>query len=104
VTAARIARVLALFALLSPLWLGEQAEAQRRDFVGRVQSVSAESIAVKDRRGNVMSFARAENTQVEGKSWEAIAQGDEVLVRWNLGSGVARRVIVLGDPAQAPAR
>jgi hypothetical protein len=108
VTAVRIARVLALIALLSPLWLAPRADAQRRDFVGRVQSVSSQSIAVKDRRGNIMTFTRADNTQVEGKSWETLAKGDEVLVRWNLGSAIVRRVVVLGgakpDPAEPPAR
>lgn len=99
------ARAIALLALLSPLWLAEHADAQRRDFVGRVVSIGAQSLVVKDRRGNAVTFARAENTVVEGKSgWEAIVAGDKVLVRWNLGSGIARQVVVLEGPPKATTR
>jgi hypothetical protein len=99
------ARAIALLALLSPLWLADHAAAQRRDFVGRVVSISPQSLVVKDRRGNAVTFARAENAVVEGKScWEAIVAGDKVLVRWNLGSGIARRVIVLESPPRATTR
>lgn len=106
-TAARIAhfaaRVLALLALMSPLWAAEPASAQRRDFVGRVQSIDAQSLHVKDRRGNQMSFVRAENTLIEGRSeWGAIAPGDKVLVRWNLTTGIARHVVVIEDAPKAP--
>jgi len=99
--AAAVARsriALALLALLAPLWLAERADAQRRDFVGRVTSIDAQSISVKDRRANIVTFTRAENTQVDGRNWESIAPGDKVLVRWNLGSGIARQVIVLESP------
>jgi hypothetical protein len=99
------ARVLVLLTLLWPLWLPERANAQRRDFVGRVVSISADSIAVKDRRANIVTFTRADNAVVEGKStWEAIAVGDQVLVRWNLGTGIARQVIVLESPPSATTR
>ena len=109
VTSARIvhtaARALALIALMSPLWLAQHADAQRRDFVGRVVSINAQSLEVKDRRGNIVAFMRHETTVVEGKSgWEAIAPGDKVLVRWNLGSGIARQVVVLEGPPKATPR
>jgi len=97
-TAARSRIALALLALLAPLWLAERADAQRRDFVGHVTSISAQSISVKDRRANIVTFTRADDTKVEGKSWETIAPGDEVLVRWNLGSGIVRHVVVLENP------
>ena len=87
---------LALCALLASLLVAESAAAQRRDFVGRVVSIDAQSLEVKDRRANKMTFVRAENTVVEGKSdWQAITPGDKVLVRWNLGSGIVRQVVVL---------
>jgi len=103
-TFARSKTALALIALLAPLWLVERADAQRRDFVGRVTSISAQSISVKDRRANIVTFHRAENTKVEGATWESIAQGDKVLVRWNLGSGLARHVVVLEGPPKAAER
>ena len=98
------ARSLAIAALLVPLWLAESADAQRRDFVGKVQSISTQSIVVKDRRANIMTFARGDDTAVEGRTWETIRQGDQVLVRWNLGSGIARQVILLESPPKTEAR
>jgi hypothetical protein len=98
------ASALAIAALLAPLWLAESADAQRRDFVGKVLSISTQSIDVKDRRGNIMTFARGGDTAVEGGSWETIRRGDQVLVRWNLGSGIARQVIVLENPPRPEAR
>ncbi len=93
--------VLALLALLVPLALAAPADAQRRDFVGRVVSVDAKSLAVKDRRANIVTFVRAAETVVEGtSSWDAIAAGDKVLVRWTLGNASARRVIVLESAAK----
>ena len=99
------ARVLALVTLLTIFWLAASAEAQRRDFVGRVTSISAQSLAVKDRRGNALTFVRAENTVVEGRSgWQGIAPGDKVLVRWNLTTGIARHVVVIEGPPKATKR
>ena len=101
----RFKTALVLLALLAPLWLAERADAQRRDFVGRVVSIDAQSLVVKDRRANKMTFVRAENTLVEGKSgWQAITPGDKVLVRWNLVSGIARQVVVLEGPPKATER
>jgi hypothetical protein len=89
-------RLLLLAALLLFLAVAESALAQSREFAGRVVSISAQSIVVKDRRGETATFGRAGHTAVEGKqNWEAIAAGDSVLVRWKLGDGSAWRVIVL---------
>ncbi len=101
VTAARTAaRALAVLALLAPLFLAERADAQYREFVGRVVSIDAQSLVVKDRRGNKVSFARADHTAVEGNksAWDAIATGDKVIVRWKLTDGTLWRVIVLEGP------
>jgi hypothetical protein len=89
-------RLLRIFVMLLSLAVAESALAQSREFAGRVVSISAQSIVVKDRRGETATFGRAERTAVEGKqNWEAIAPGDSVLVRWKLGDGSAWRVIVL---------
>ena len=91
-------RLLLITATLLPLALAESALAQSREFAGRVVSISAQSITVKDRRGETATFTRGAETAVERKeSWEAIAPGDEVLVRWKLGDGSIWRVIVLGS-------
>ncbi len=89
-------RLLAFAALVLPLALAESAHAQNREFAGRVVSITAQAIEVKDRRGDKVTFGREQQTAVEGKdTWEAIAPGDEVIVRWKMGDGTARRVIVL---------
>jgi hypothetical protein len=99
------ARVLALLVLLSTFWLSASAEAQRRDFVGRVVSIDAQSLAVKDRRANILTFVRADNTVVEGKDgWQQISPGDKVLVRWNLTTQIARHVVVIEGPPKATKR
>jgi len=73
--------------------------------VGRVVSIDAQHLEVKDRRGNALTFVRAENTLVEGKSdWQAITPGDKVLVRWNLTTKIARQVVVLEGPPKATKR
>ena len=87
----------ALFAALLVLATAGAAHAQSREFAGRVVSIGAGSIEVKDRRGESATFERGAGTVVEGakQSWEAIAKGDSVIVRWKLGDGTIWRVIVL---------
>jgi hypothetical protein len=89
-------RLLVISVTLVALAAADAARAQSREFAGRVVSISATAIEVKDRRGEKASFARGAETVVEGApSWEAIAPGDSVLVRWKLGDGSIWRVIVL---------
>jgi hypothetical protein len=94
----RLTRQVALAALtlVVGVAMAEVADAQTREFVGKVVSAGA-SLTVEDRRGERVSFTRTEKTVVEGRSgWGAIAVGDLVLVRWTLAEGrKARRVIVL---------
>ena len=77
------------------------ASAKGRDFTGVVASIDATQLVVENRHGATQRFERSEKTEVRGReSWDAIRAGDEVVVRWRLGSGPrkARRVIVLsGD-------
>jgi hypothetical protein len=104
-TANAIARsntALALCALLATLLVAGSAAAQQRDFAGKVVTISAQSLAVKDRRANIVTFTRSDRTTVEGKrGWDEIAVGDHVVVRWKLGDGTARHVIVL-EAGQTP--
>jgi hypothetical protein len=94
----RLTRQVALAALtlVFGVVMGEVADAQAREFVGKVVSSGA-TLTVEDRRGERLGFTRTEKTVVEGRSgWSAIAVGDQVLVRWVLADGrMARRVIVL---------
>src|SRR5688572_2524120 len=55
-------RLLLITATLLPLALAESALAQSREFAGRVVSISAQSITVKDRRGETATFTRGEKT------------------------------------------
>jgi hypothetical protein len=102
IAVARSKTALVLCALLATLVVAASASAQQRDFAGKVVTISAQSLAVKDRRQNIVTFTRSDRTTVEGKSgWDAIAVGDQVIVRWKLGDGTARHVIVL-EAGQTP--
>jgi len=99
--ARRAAHALAILALLSPLWLAQPGDAQVREFSGRVIEIGPDALSVKDRRANVVKFARGPKTTVEGKSsWEEIVVGDQVIVGWKMGDGTARRVIVIDKPPE----
>ena len=94
------ARLVALAALLLFALAAVDAAAQGREFAGRIVSVGGDSLVVEDRRGERASFVRGAKTAVEGKSgWDALATGDTVIVKWQLGDGPrkALRVIVLGS-------
>jgi hypothetical protein len=94
------ARSLALVALLLTAAVAERAIAQGREFAGQVVQISATTLVIEDRRGERASFERGTKTVVEGKSgWEALASGDSVIVKWQLGDGprIAYRVTVLGS-------
>lgn len=95
----RTMQILAIVALLSPLWLAQPSAAQVRDFAGRVVEAGPDALSVKDRRANIVKFTRGPKTRVEGKSsWEEIVVGDHVIVLWRLGDGTARRVTVIEKP------
>lgn len=96
----RLTRQVALAALTLAVGIAtaEVAGAQAREFTGTVVSAGA-TITVEDRRGDRISFTGTEQTIVKGRpSWDAIAVGDRVIVRWVLEEGrKARRVVVLGS-------
>jgi hypothetical protein len=92
-------RRLALLACALALGMAAVAQAQGREFVGEIVQKSGSTLVVEDRRGERARFERGEKTVVEGKKdWEALARGDDVIVRWKLGEGPRRalRVTVIG--------
>ena len=88
--------VLAAAMLVVGIATAEVAAAQAREFAGKVVSAGP-TLTVEDRRGDRVAFTRTEQTIVTGRpSWDAIAVGDRVIVRWILAEGrKARRVVVL---------
>jgi len=72
--------LLAALLLAAPL----PATGQLREFTGRVERVSGDTLVVANRMGDTMSFARAEATVVRGakSSWSELASDDRVSVSW----------------------
>lgn len=61
------------------------AEAQMREFTGRIDRVSKKRMIVDNRMGDKVSFVPAENTEVtgEGKTeWKELKKKDWVTVSW----------------------
>jgi hypothetical protein len=86
-------------AVLGLVASADVARAQGREFAGTVVSIGGSSLTVEDRRGERVTFAKGDDTVVEGKGgWGALASGDRVIVKWSLADGPrrAQRVIVLG--------
>jgi hypothetical protein len=79
----RFGRV-ALLAALLPLIVPMVASAQMREFTGKVDKISKKKIFVDNRMGDKVSFARLDDTVVEGEktSWEEIKKEDWVSVSW----------------------
>jgi len=91
---------IALAALLLTSIVAARAVAQGREFAGQVVQIGGHTLVVEDRRGDRASFERGDKTVVDGKGgWDALANGDSVIVKWQLGNGprIAYRVTVLGS-------
>jgi hypothetical protein len=71
-----------LAAATLPLFLPSHAHAQLRDFEGKVDSVNEKQIIVDNRKGDKLTFVKADETTVEGdkKAWADIKKNDWVAV------------------------
>jgi hypothetical protein len=80
-------------ALAAVIWLtAGVAQADHRDFAGRVKAVSEKRVTVENRMGDRRSFVRGKKTRVKGgrRTWEGLRPGDEVVVDWHLEDRPAR--------------
>lgn len=79
----RMVRKLALVSLvLAPLAFAGVAQAQLRDFKGKVDSINEKAIIVDNRKGDKIKFDKIGETEVVGTTakWEEIKKGDWVAV------------------------
>ena len=99
----RIARRPAQVALvLAALLFAGPAAAQYREFPGRIEAVDGANLTVSNRKGDNVTFARDEASQVRGRksSWAGLARGDRVTVSWKMTDTPRRAWIVNVMPAR----
>lgn len=81
------------------------AQAQLRDFEGKVDSINEKKIIVDNRKGDKISFDKVADTAVEGdkKAWEEIKKGEWVAVSSKMleKPRKAYKVIVKPAPKEA---
>lgn len=75
-------KVALLSLMLAPLALATVAQAQLRDFKGKVDSIDEKAIIVDNRKGDKIKFDKIADTAVKGEKtkWEDIKKGDWVAV------------------------
>lgn len=75
------------------------AQAQTREFTGKVDGVTNKKIIIDNRQGDKVSFEKTDGATVEGekKTWEEIKKGDWATVEWKFTDKPrkAYKVIVL---------
>lgn len=77
----------ALLGLALPLAVPGEAQAQYREFTGRIDKINNKKMIVDNRQGDKVSFMRVDNTEVagEGKAkWDDLKQSDWVTVSWKM--------------------
>jgi hypothetical protein len=81
----RVALV-ALIALAVPVAMPGVADAQMREFVGKVDKIDAKKLIVDNRKGDKVSFDKVAETTVEGTKtdWGTIKKDDWVSVSWKM--------------------
>lgn len=81
----RVALV-ALIALAVPVAMPGMADAQMREFVGKVDKIDAKKLIVDNRKGDKVSFDKVAETTVEGTktTWDSIKKNDWVSVSWKM--------------------
>ena len=84
---ARRTALLAIAALVLPLALPSVASAQTREFTGKVDKISKKGkLIVDNRKGDKVSFAKVDTTEVTGEKteWKDVKKGDWVTVSWKM--------------------
>ena len=78
--------LVALIALLVPIAMPGVADAQMREFVGKVDKIDAKKLIVDNRKGDKVSFDKVAETTVEGTktTWDSIKKNDWVSVSWKM--------------------
>jgi hypothetical protein len=102
--AIRVALVAGLL-LAAPLLAPGEASAQYREFAGKIDKISKKRMLVDNRKGDKVSFNRADATTVEGekKDWGKIKKDDWVSVSWKMMDKprIAYKVVVMPPKEEA---
>ena len=98
--------LLALMAVAAPLVIADDAAAQYREFIGRVDKISKKKVLVDNRQGDKVPFESKPDTSVSGegkKEWKQIKKGDWVSVSWKMMDKprIAYKVMVLPPRKEA---
>ena len=90
--------VAALFLVVAIASAGP-VQADTREFIGSIQTVSAEGVVVRNRSEDQRRFVRTKRTRVAGQraGWTELRAGDSVIVTWSLDDDPVecRRIDVL---------
>jgi hypothetical protein len=78
--------LIALVSLVAPVAMPGAAEAQMREFTGKIDKIDAKKLIVDNRKGDKVSFDKVADTVVEGEktTWEALKKDDWVSVSWKM--------------------
>jgi len=78
--------IVALAALLAPLFVPGYASAQMREFTGKVDRISKEEVIVDNRMGDKVKFEKLDSTEVAGEKseWKKVKKNDWVTVSWKM--------------------
>jgi hypothetical protein len=78
--------LIALVALIAPVAMPGAADAQMREFVGKIDKIDAKKLIVDNRKGDKVSFDKVAETTVEGEKadWGALKKNDWVSVSWKM--------------------
>lgn len=76
------------------------AQAQMREFTGRIDKVKKKKLIVDNRMGDKVSFVKVDETEVKGEkdTWKKLKKGDWVTVSWKFVDKPRKAYIVLVIP------
>ncbi len=97
--------MIALVALLAPVFAPGSASAQMREFTGRVDRINKQEVIVDNRMGDKVKFIKIDSTEVAGEKtdWKKVKKNDWVTVSWKMidKPRKAYKVVVLPPKKEA---
>jgi hypothetical protein len=93
--------LMAVVLVAVPVVLAAPALAQYREFSGKVDKITKTKIFVDNRMGDKVSFAKVDDTVVEGEKtdWDKIQKNDWVTISWKFVDKPRRAYKVVVKPA-----
>jgi hypothetical protein len=103
--------MIVLLAFVLPAALPGVANAQYREFTGKIQKISKKKLIVDNRMGDKVAFERVEATKIDDTSggserktrWGDLKSRDRVTVRWMMMDQPRKAYEVIVLPAKAEA-